>query len=153
MKVDKEYWASDLPLPLSPSEDDVIFFKENIIPGSKLLLGCTKKLIELSDYQMDIDPWYDGKNVIIQDWITNNVYYDNILGDGVLNLTKKLADDVLIMCSKNCKLFIARVFNKKLDTMRIAKNFPHFNDFNIQPTYQKIINEEYSFYIWNFQDN
>ena len=29
MKVDKEYWASDLPRPLSPSEEDVIFFKMN----------------------------------------------------------------------------------------------------------------------------
>ena len=41
MKVDKTYWGSELPLPLSPSDDDVLEYKFHLKTGSTLLLGCT----------------------------------------------------------------------------------------------------------------
>ena len=150
LKADKEYWGSDFPLPLSPSDEDIILFKENMVPGMTLLLGCTKKLIPLSDRQMDIDPWYIAQTVIVQDWTTNTDDYDNIIGEGCLNFTKELADKVLIMCSKHSKVFIARTFNRKLDTMRIAAHFPKPQDFPIMPS--KLISfKDYTFYIWKFR--
>lgn len=148
-KADREYWASDLPRPLSPSDEDVEIFKKFMIDGSTLLLGCTKKLIDLSDIQMDNDPWYDGENVITQDWTTNDVFFENIIGDGVLNFTHELTEDILQMCSKNCKVFVARVFTKKLKTMRIADYFPTPSSFSIEPKEVRI-KPDYAFYIWKF---
>jgi hypothetical protein len=147
--VNKDYWASELPKPLSPSEEDVEIFKSYISDGSTLLLGCTRSLIDITDVQMDNDPWYDGDSVVKQDWVTNDVFYDNIIGDGVLNFTHELAEDIIQMCSKNCKVFVARVFNRKFKTMRVADNFPNWSDFTIKPTEIKIF-KGYSFYIWRF---
>ena len=73
MDVDKEYWSTEFPSPYGPSEDDVIIFSEKSIPGKTLLLGCTKKLIPITDVQMDNDPWYDGPNVITKDWLDNTL--------------------------------------------------------------------------------
>lgn len=152
MNVGKDYWAKELPYPYSPSDDDFKIFKNHLKKGKTLLLGCTHKLIPITDYQMDIDPWYNSSTVIIQDWVTNNIFYDNIIGDGVLNFTKKLTDDVLKMCSKNCNFFMARVFNKKLPNMKIANYFPFTNDFEIKPN--NIISfENYNFFSWNFYEN
>lgn len=150
MTVDKTYWGSELPLPLSPSDDDVLEFKFHLKKGTTLLLGCTKKLIPLSDRQMDIDPWYEAKTVIIGDWVTNKHFYTNILIDGGLCLTKDLCDSVVEMASNNCKVFIARVFDYKLDNMRIAAHFPKFDDFEIKPTYTFKTEKDYTFYIWEF---
>lgn len=147
--VDKEYWSSEIPIPLSPSDEDVEIYKQNKIPGSCLMLGCTKKLIEISDFQMDMDPWYTNKTVIKDDWLNNNTFYDTIIGDGVLSFTKELSDGILEMVQKNCKVFIARTFTKRLPIMKIANHFPGEFDFKNKPT--KVINfENYSFYIWHF---
>lgn len=150
MTVDKTYWASDLPLPLSPSDDDVLEYKFYLKNGSTLLLGCTKKLIPLSDRQLDIDPWYEADTVIVGDWIENKHFYTNILIDGGLNFTKELCDSLIKMAGKNSKQLIARVFNYKLDTMRIAVHFPKFDDFEITPTHTFSTEKEYTFYIWEF---
>lgn len=152
MNVDKKYWSNEFPSPIGPSEDDVIIFDEKRIPGKTLLLGCTKKLIPIADVLMDIDPWYDGSNVITKDWLDNTDYYENIIGDGVFNLTKELADDLLEMASKYCNILIIRSFNYKFEKLRIASNFPTQNDFSITPT-ESIIFNDYSFYIWIFQNN
>jgi FkbM family methyltransferase len=148
-EVDKDYWSSDLPLPLSPSDDDVENYKKFMTKGKTLMLGCTKNLIPLSDVQMDIEPWYDSKTVIKDNWINNNTFYENIIGDGVLSFTKELANQLIDMASNNCKVFIARTFTKKLPIMRIADNFPQPEDFIIKPTIT-ITEKDYSFYIWHF---
>jgi hypothetical protein len=147
--VDKTYWGSDLPLPLSPSDSDVEIYRSYLKEGTTLLLGCTKKLLPLSDRQLDNDPWYNGDTVIIGDWIENQHYYTNILLDGGLCFDKKTCDNILKMVSKSCKIFISRSFRHKLDTMRIADYFPKASDFNIVPR-QAIIYEDYIFYIWEF---
>jgi hypothetical protein len=152
MNVDKEYWSTEFPSPYGPSEDDVLIFKQKCIKGKTLLLGCTKKLIPISDVQMDIDPWYNGTNVIIKDWLDNTDYYENIIGDGVFNLTKELTDDLLKMASKYCKVLVIRSFNYKFEKLRIASNFPTKDDFIITPTESKIF-DDYSIYIWTFQTN
>ena len=147
--VDKQYWASEIPIPLSPSDDDIKIYQQNKTTGTTLMLGCTKKLIDISDVQMDIDPWYESQTVIKQNWIENNIFYNNIIGDGVLSFTKELSDNILEMASKNCNVFIARTFTKRLSIMKIANHFPSENDFNIRPTLT-IPFENYSFYIWRF---
>ena len=149
MGVDKTYWASELPLPLSPSDGDVHLFKTFMIEGTTLLLGCTKKLIPLSNRQLDLNPWYEADTVIVGDWTKNQHYYTNIILDGGLCFTKELCDDIIKMASSNCKRFIVRSFTRKLDTMRIANYFPTEKDFEIHP--DMVIKEsDYNFYVWLF---
>ena len=66
-----------------------------------------------------------------------------------LSFTKELADGLIEMASKHCKVFIARTFTRKLPIMRIADNFPQPEDFKIPPT-KTVEFEDYSFYIWQF---
>ena len=148
-QVGKEYWSSDIPYPLSPSDEDVKIYKENMITGTTLLLGLTKKLIPLSDFQLDSDPFIELDSVITGDWLENNDTYINIIGDGVLSFTKELADGIIEMASKYSKVFIARTFTKRLPIMKVANNFPKPEDFKIKPT-EIITFENYSFYIWRF---
>lgn len=147
--VDKNYWASDLPFPLSPSDKDVEVYKNYLKRGTTLMLGCTKKLLPLSHRQLDIDPWYDGDTVIKGDWIENKHYYTNIILDGGLCFTKELCDNIIKMASNNCERFIVRSFTRKLDTMRIANYFPTKEDFEIRPI-MVIEESDYNFYIWEF---
>jgi hypothetical protein len=149
--LDKSYWIQELDHPYSPSIGDFNIYKNNLINGSTLLLGCTHKLIQISDKQMDLDPWYDSPTVIVGDWINNKNFYDNIIGDGVLNFTKNLTDNIILMCSKHSLNFIARCFNYKLPKMKIADYFPKEEDFLIKPK-DKISNEIYTFYFWKFKN-
>jgi hypothetical protein len=149
MIVDKTYWGSDLPLPLSPSDSDVEVYKSYLKEGTTLMLGCTKKLLPLSNRQLDLDSWYNGDTVIEGDWVDNKHFYTNIILDGGLCFNKKLTDNILKMASKNCEMFISRSFRHKLDTMKIADYFPKAADFKIIPK-ELIIYDDYFFYIWKF---
>jgi hypothetical protein len=147
--LSKEYWSQDFPRPLGPSDEDVDVFRDSMIPGKTLLLGCTKKLLDLSDVQIDLDPWWIGPNTITGNWLDNKSFYENILCDGGLCFSKELTDGILQMASKNCKIFITRTFTMKLPIMKIADYFPQPTDFEITPT-RTIVKENYSFYIWHF---
>jgi hypothetical protein len=149
MILDKTYWGSDLPLPLSPSDSDVEVYKKYLKEGTTLMLGCTKKLIPLSNRQLDTDPWYEEETVILGDWTKNEHFYSNIIVDGGLNFTKKLCDNIVEMASKNCEVFISRSFRHKLDTMKIADYFPKASDFKVIPK-EVVVYEDYFFYIWRF---
>jgi len=150
--VGKEYWGSDIPHPLSPSDEDVETFKSYMIEGRTLLLGCTKKLIPITTIQMDIDPWYEAETVIKQDWLTNTEHYDNIIGDGLFAFSQELAEGVIKMASKYSKRLVIRAFNRKLPIMKmgIAKNFPKAKEFTIKPTEVRML-KDYNFFIWDFQ--
>jgi hypothetical protein len=113
------------------------------------MLGCTKRLIPFSTWMMDIDPWLEASNVIKQDWTTNTNHYTNIITDGGLNFTKELAEEILLMASRYSKVFVARHFNRKQPTMRIAAHFPRFDEFQIKPAEVRMF-EEYSFLVWRF---
>ena len=150
-EANKKYWASDRPRPLSPSDKDVAVYRSYLVEGEVLLLGCTRQLLPLSDFQMDIDPWYNGPNVIIQDWVTNKKFYPNIMIDGGLCFTKELCDGILRMASQNCTRLISRSFTHKLEIMIIADYFPKPTDFNIYPTWiRDEFSKDYTFYIWEF---
>lgn len=149
MKINNQYWKNELTPPYSPCENDELYYKNNLIQGTTLLLGCTHKLIKYSSYQMDIDPWYKANTVIVKDWIHNSDFYDNIIGDGVFNFTKTLTDKVLKMASKFSKNLIIRCFNQKLEKMIIADYFPNIENFIIKPTNYDNFGL-YSFYIWKF---
>lgn len=148
-QVSREYWGT-LTHPLAPSLDDVAIYKQHIKSGSTLLLGCTKSLVELSTEQMDIDPWCITPGMIVADWTKNTRRYTNIIGDGVLNFTKALCDNLLEMCHKHSDVFIARCFNKKLESMKVAAYFPKREEFNVAPT-SVVPFDEYSFFVWQFK--
>ena len=149
--VDKNYWGLEHPHPLGPSDEDVEYYKRNMMRGTTLLLGCTKKLIPLSDRQLDLDPWYESDTVIKGDWLENNHFYTNIILDGGLCFTKELCDNILNMVSKNCKVFISRSYNHKLDVMKVADYFPTVLDFKPLPKHwSHKTGDDYTFYIWEF---
>lgn len=149
--MNKSYWSNELLYPLFPSISDVEIYKLNTGKGSTLLLGCTHKLIPISDFQMDLDPWYEAPTMIIKDWRDNETYYDNIIGDGILNFNKELTDSILTMCKKYCRNFVVRSFKHKLENMKIADYFPKENDFHIMPN---LIDEydDYNFFCWSFYE-
>lgn len=148
MQIEKEYWAGLVP-PLAPSSTDVFIYRENLAEGTTLLLGSTRQLVPLSIIQMDIDPQDYLPDPIKQDWTSNTDFYNNIIGDGVINFTKDLCDRVVEMASKHCNRLIIRSFNRKLPTMRIAAYFPTVADFSIIPhSYTQF--EDYTFYVWHF---
>jgi hypothetical protein len=149
--MDNSYWSKELLHPLFPSISDVELYKQNIGKGSTLLLGCTHKLIPISDFQMDLNPWCEAPTMIVKDWRDNETYYDNIIGDGVLNFNKELTDSILTMCKKYCTNFVARSFKRKLENMKISDYFPKENDFHIMPD---LIDEydDYSFFCWSFYE-
>jgi len=149
-QVDSEYWSREHPHPLAPNSVDVETYIELIGSAStRLLLGNTKALMPLCTAAMDSDPFLDDPRVIAQDWTTNTVDYDVIFGDGVLNFTQKLADDLLAMASNHSSRFIARAFSRRLPIMRVADYFPSVTDFSLSPS-QVIERNDYRFYVWNF---
>lgn len=147
MAIDKNYWSQKLPPPYSPSSEDVQTYKKYKSEGRTLLLGCTHDLIDISDVQMDIDPWYQNESVITQDWTTNVLYYTNIIGDGVLNLDLNLANDILFMAIGCCDNLIVRYFNHKLPIMKVASNFIDPKDLSLPPDIIEKY-DDYSFLIW-----
>jgi len=148
----REYWRTQLPHPYSPNDQDVQTYLNNKVEGKTLLLGCTHSLLPHSDFQMDFDPWYDGTTVITGDWRDNRTHYENMMGDGVFNLNKELTFSVLEMAQVFSKRLIVRSFNYKLPLMKIADYFPNKNEFPLRPT-EHIQFSEYSFYIWDFQND
>ena len=98
---------------------------------------------------MDIDPWIKGPDVIKGDWLDNQQFYDNIIGDGVLNLNKGLSKKLFKMAQKHCKNFVVRSFKAKLPNMKVAEYFPDAKDFKITPHITRHL-QDYCFFVWRF---
>ena len=145
----KDYWASLTP-PLAPSNLDVEVYKKNLVKGSTLLLGSTKKLLELCDVAMDISPVYEDKKIIVGDWVRNAIFFENIIGDGVLNFNQNLCNQLLEMAEKTCNQFLVRSFNYRMPIMKVADYFPSAENFKTSPEVI-FFNAEYSFYKWSFK--
>jgi hypothetical protein len=151
MVVDKTYWSKEMIPPYGPSDKDIELCNSHKIDGSTLLLGCTHKLIAHTNYQLDIDPWYKAKTVIVGDWKNNVSFYENMVGDGVLNLSKDLTVSVLKMASKYSNRLIVRYFNRKLPEMKIADQFENPANLFIPPNIIKDFGI-YSFLVWKFNE-
>lgn len=150
MQVNQNYWKKTLPHPLNPNKEDVKIYQEYMLDtGPTLLLGCTKKLVPISDKQMDLDPWLKGPTVIKGDWIDNHEHFTNLIGDGVLNLNKELTKNVLKMAQKYSKNLVVRSFKRKQKGMRVAEYFPEPKDFKITPYITRHL-DEYYFFVWRF---
>jgi hypothetical protein len=152
-EIDNAYWAADHPHPLAPNETDVETYRELIGSAhTRLLLGNTRALMPLCTAAMDTDPFIDDPRVISQDWTTNMVDYDVIFGDGVLNFTADLAEQLLPMAARHSHRFIVRAFSHRLPIMRVADNFPLANDFAIAPSHV-LERVDYRFFVWDFTDS
>ena len=148
--VDRDYWSRVHPHPLAPNDDDVETYRRLIGDArTVLLLGNTPALMPLCTVAMDTDPFLDDPRVIIGDWTTNQTRFDVIIGDGVLNFTKNLADNVLAMAARTSTRFIARALRRRLPIMRVAAHFPTPHDFVVPPS-QVVEHDEYSFFVWDF---
>lgn len=124
-------------------------FQKNLLNGSVLLLGNTKDLLTIADRAIDLNPLYLNAKIIQGDWRNNRDYYKNIIGDGVLNFNEKLTLELFSMIEKNSSRFIARVFNRKLEIMRIAEYFPSYLNFTIRPLIL-FESKDYNIYQWDF---
>lgn len=134
---------------MTPNEADVAVFVEEIGDAkSVLLLGNTRALFPLCTVAMDIDPFINDPRVIRQDWRTNTVHYDAMIGDGLLNFDPALTREVLEMAQKYCDTLVVRTFTRLLPPMRVATFFPQAEDFHIRPTRVRAFGEDYSFYTW-----
>lgn len=145
---DDAHWSNLTP-PLSPSEADVLIYKHWRHVGSTLLLGHTKELLHLADVAVDLNPIGNEPKVMQGDWTMNGMMFTNIICDGGLTLSKDLCDRTLTMASKNCMIFISRVFHGKLPGMKYATHFPTDIDFTIKPSVSMILSD-YTFFRWDF---
>ena len=101
---------------------------------------------------MDIDPFIKGSSVIKSNWLDNKTEYANMIGDGVVNLDKKLTQNLIKMASKYCKNLVVRSFVRKQEGMLVASYFPEAKDFKITPYITRFCGE-YNFYVWRFYGN
>ncbi len=78
--LSKEYWSQDFPRPLGPSDEDVTIFKDNMISGKTLLLGCTKKLLDLEISKMSyLNKSYGKINIHMKTNEKNTFYINNVI--------------------------------------------------------------------------
>lgn len=136
---------------MTPDEVDVAVFAREIEDATTiLLLGNTRALFHLCTTAMDIDPFIDDDRVVTQDWRTNTVIYDAMIGDGLLNLDETLTHDVLEMARHYTRRLVVRTFTRRLPPMRVATFFPRPADFHLPPTRADFRDEGYAFYVWDF---
>jgi hypothetical protein len=147
MEQDIAHWSSLKP-PLSPSPGEVEIYKANLLPGKTLLLGQTPALIDLCDIALDSHPFHPmHEKVVAGDWemlLTSGMIFDNIIGDGVINLAQWKLLNIVSNC---CDRFISRVFTKKQVGMKYATFFPVLFPRNPRVEGE---NEECPILIWDF---
>lgn len=150
--VDRDYWAGEHPRPMTPDASDVAVFVEEIGDArTVLLLGNTRALMPLCTAAMDIDPFLEDPRVIKQDWRTNTVSYDAMIGDGLLNFDQDFTREILDMAQGYCHSLVVRTFTRHLPPMRVATFFPQPEDFHVQPSGARFSPEGYAFYTWIFR--
>ena len=144
--ADNSYWTA-LKWPAAPNEDDYKVF-EQYCTGRVLLLGSTQLLLPLCTEAWDLHPLYDNPKLRQQDWFTLDEHWDTVIIDGGLAFGEQFCKDLLKVVLPHCDRFVARAFlNPNLPT-KYAVYFPHADELTPQPL-EHPINEVYTFYIWN----
>jgi len=144
--VDKEdytYWAN-LKEPKIPNEYEVSLFEKYAI-GEVLLLGETKRLQQIADEGIDLFPTTFAKK---GDWYKMNMFYDTIIGDGVLNIN--IGMELLNSVKWNCNRFICRVFGNEIKDKYSWKYANYFYDEFLKA--EKVIKTQKGCYtvVWDF---
>jgi hypothetical protein len=140
------YWTR-LKWPAAPNEDDFKVF-ESYCTGRVLLLGSTKLLLPLATEAWDIEPAYDDAKIVVRDWFSLDQHWDTIIIDGGLSYGREFTERLLPIVLKNCDRFISRTFLNPNWPTKYAVYFPKASELTPQPT-EHLINEVYTFYIWN----
>jgi hypothetical protein len=143
---DIKYWTS-LKWPAAPNLEDYNVF-ESYSTGRILLLGSTKLLLPLVTEAWDLEPVYDDVKIKIRDWFTLDEHWDTIIIDGGLAFGEQFCKDLLKAVLPNCDRFIARAFLNPNWPVKYACYFPRAEELTPQPT-EHLINDIYTFYIWN----
>ena len=78
-------------------------YQQHLLTGTTLLLGSTVPLLPLCDEAIDLTPRIQDPKIIKGDWNNIEKFYDNIIGDGILNLEgEKMIDTQSIgLCSNH----------------------------------------------------
>jgi hypothetical protein len=137
------HWTA-APYPLRPCTEEVEIYKNNLLSGKTLLLGCTTPLLDICDEAIDLVVRVQNPKIRQGDWYNISGFYDNIITDGAINLTGPSLIDAV---KPHCKQLISRVFSRKFSYMKYAKLF--YTEF---PNATKIaeINESCPIFIWKF---
>lgn len=138
-----DHWIN-APYPLKPSDAEIKIYQKHLLKGTTLLLGSTVPLLPLCDEAIDLTPRANHPKIIKGDWNKIEKFYDNIIGDGVLNLE---GEKFIEKLRPKCRRFISRVFSRKFSYMKYATHF--YRDF---PNATKVaeINESCPIFIWKF---
>lgn len=144
--MDSDYWTK-LKWPAAPNEEDYEIFRK-YCDGTVLLLGSTKLLLPLATEAWDLDPLYDDKKLKQRDWFTIDSYWNTIIIDGALSYGEQFTKDLLNVVLPNCDRFVSRTFLNPNWPTKYAIYFPKAHELTPQPT-EYPINEVYTFYIWN----
>lgn len=143
---DNEFWTT-LQWPAAPNEDDYRVF-ESYCKGSVLLLGSTRLLLPLATEAWDLEPKYDDPKIKNRDWFSLDDRWDTIILDGGLAFGKDFCDRVLTTVLPRCDRFVARAFLNPNWPTKYACYFPRADELHPRPA-EHPINEVYTFYIWN----
>ena len=144
--ADNSYWTG-LTWPAAPNEDDYKVF-EKYCTGRVLLLGSTKLLLPLATEAWDLEPKYTDPKIKNRDWFELDEHWDTIIVDGALAFGKEFCERVLDTVLPHCDRFIARTFLNPNWPTKYACYFPRADELTPQPI-EHPINEVYTFYIWN----
>jgi hypothetical protein len=137
------HWIN-APYPLKPNDTEVKMYQQHLLTGTTLLLGSTVPLLPLCDEAIDLTPRIQDPKIIKGDWNNIEKFYDNIIGDGVLNLE---GEKIIENLRPKCHRFISRVFSRKFSYMKYATFF--YKDFH-NATKIAEINESCPIFIWKF---
>ena len=144
--ADNEFWTN-LKWPAAPNQDDYQVF-ESYCKGRVLLLGSTRLLLPLATEAWDLEPKYPDIKIKNRDWRTLDEHFDTVIIDGGLALGKELCEQILATVLPRCDRFIARAFLNPNWPTKYAVYFPRAEELTPRPT-EHPINEVYTFYIWN----
>ena len=149
MHNDIEFWTNLKP-PASPSDKDKEIYA-SLIKGRVLLLGSTKKLLDIADEAWDLNPKYPDMGIVDRDWMSLDQHFNTIIADGAINFPEEQSRQLLEVVSQHCDRFVVRTFYKPNWPTKYAKWFPNPEHFYHMP---RVVapNNVYRFFVWDFNE-